>query len=315
MNPIKPQHYTTELKKTHPSVIDGTINISIENDFVTRYNQIPRHSKPFSKQFLEKVQRDYQTWIDSCNQHEYEEMMKDIDKKEKIYRPERDPYSSSVIKSLPSNFDPQMARIILSKEKHRLNQSKRATTQLTNISNISQVSAPARCDSRNRNLEKLHKNKKFHVGAIETRCDGTIKVFDEALKLRNEEILQKNRRRLLKLDQLDLKNKQDKTHELSQIAKENRDNKKMEMINLGLICNQSWAKSCMEKSSYTKPSTPPRPITANSLEAMNELAQFELKQIQQMKEKKMQKKSHVVVINPDDHFKLTQLPNGSAIYE
>lgn len=324
-------------------------NTSFESDNFGLYGlvgKIPKYSKPFSQAYLQKIQSDYQNWINSRQVEEYHEMMKEAELREKKSKSSSELSNQKAESCLLSHecnqntsekFDPCKARHILSKSLNikgaNYNINKNENSNIT-IEDKKSLSSDA--------IAKLHCNKQFHVGCVKRSNDGTFKTFDQSVTNWREKQEIKLSKKILRYDELDLQNKKKKAHLLHSEMTNFLNNKRSERLQLGLACQQQWAILKASASAKQIQEENQRPITASSKEAMDELEQFEQRQKQIRKEMKAninkndklesnnqnssnnemndELNSNKDYLNEDDaepfsyqSFKLTQLPPGSAI--
>lgn len=322
--------YLTVLRNSNQ--IDDSIsnfsNEKLESNNAGLYGflgKVPKYSKPFSQAYLQKIQSDYQNWIDSCNTEEYHEMMKEAELKDNKLSSsnQKVDYSSQ---QATKKFDPCKARRILSKSFK--------IKETNNKELLADINNPTIETQSSQNLDsgpKIHHHKQFHVGCVERTNDGTIKTFDKSAINRKEAQEKKLTKKILRYDELDLENKKKKTRMLHAEMKNFLNNKRNEKIQLGLTCHQEWAILKASAPSKQIQEEIQRPITASSKEAMDELEEFEQKQKLIRKEKKAAKNNKSIPQktdststknnnlneidsnSPDQSFKYTQLPPGSAI--
>lgn len=316
-------HYLTVLSGS--TKIDGELanDLNLKSNNIGLYGLIgiiPKYSKPFSKEYLQKIQNDYKNWIDSCQEQQYHEMMKEAELKDSKLKSNSNPPIQN--QSLSTKFDHCKARRILSKSLKTKNVTFNGDSNFKN--NTSIVENSITLDYK---ISNLHGNKQFHVGSVERRDDGTFKTFDPTVTNKREAEEKKLSKKILRYDELDLQQKKEKARLLHSEMADFLNTKRNERLQLGLACHQEWALMKVSAPSLNNRIEVERPITTSSKEAMEELEQFEQKQKLIRKEKKAALlKSNEFSPNttnnnyvnefehrPEQSFKLTQLPPGSAI--
>ena len=225
----------------------------------------PKYSRPLDNTMITKMAREYQSWKQKLEALEVEQAISQFENRN---NPDASPPNPVAVKP---DFDPSYARILIETTKQRR----------PNAEHLSPLSTPK---------PLLHK-RPFRVTP---KSSFGIPNYDKATSIRNEECAASAQKRILMLDAIDLKQKQEKTRILAKAAREKRERERDEKLQLGLSLQQGWAVAkvkAMEDAAYRAkypPSEAPRPITAETQEAMNELDRFDKRMREEKKRKALE---------------------------
>lgn len=241
----------------------------------------PKYSRPIDNATISKMAQDYHNWREKLEAMETEQAISQFENRNNRNVSPTDTTQSPA----KPDFDPSFAKILIDSTKHKK----------PNTEQISHLSTP----------KPLVHKRPFR---LTPKTSFGIPIYDKITAIRNEEYTASAAKRIIMLDALDLKKKQETTRTLAKAAREKREREREDKLQLGLTCQQGWAlakvkaKEDAEYRALHPPPEPLRPITAETKEAMSQLDEFD----RRMREERKKKLAEDQQKQDDDLQKLCQ---------